>query len=286
MPSLLRALREDTWQAIEQTFAMLESQIFEAREKRAAADRDEWQIIDPYLDDKTEYGSPLGESDAGVNPQEFELALAQCRGGIKQRSAETFEEGFWYLFWACEALDIPTDSNAWDAIREALEALTLREPVLIFEPPAPQIHVPQLIVGTHEHLIGLIKKDPTLVFGITPREFEELIAEIFARRGFAVELTKATRDGGRDVIAINRVMDVPFKCIIECKRYVPTQKVALGFVQRLYGVKMAEAANKAILATTSDFTQPARKFAEQHVWDLDLKAYSDIMSWIRDTKTA
>jgi hypothetical protein len=43
---------------------------------------------------------------------------------------------------------------------------------------------------------------------------------------------------------------------------------------------MAEAANKAVLVTSSGFTRDARRFASEHLWDLDLKAYDDVIKWV------
>ncbi len=39
----------------------------------------------------------------------------------------------------------------------------------------------------------------TGIFGLDPRQFEEVNAEIWRRFGYDVELTKRTRDGGCDV---------------------------------------------------------------------------------------
>jgi restriction endonuclease Mrr len=75
-------------------------------------------------------------------------------------------------------------------------------------------------------------------------------------------------------------MNISTKYLIECKRYAPNKSVGIEFVQRLFGVKMAERANKAILATTSCFTKPAIEFANNNIWDLELKDYSDIVSWL------
>jgi HJR/Mrr/RecB family endonuclease len=120
------------------------------------------------------------------------------------------------------------------------------------------------------------------MLSLPSRAFEELVAELFAARGFDVELTSATRDGGRDIIAVHETMGLRSRYLIECKRYAPQNRVGLAIVQRLFGVKMAENANKAIIATTSNFTRDAKSFAAQRVWDLDLKAYNDILQWVRE----
>lgn len=151
----------------------------------------------------------------------------------------------------CEQLQIGLDRSRWDSIERDLRFIARWESAVLFETEPSPIIVPQLIVPAHEQLLNMLARDPRRLFGLAGREFEELISEIFARQGFAVELTQATRDGGRDIIAIRREVDIPLKFIIECKRCAPERKVSLGIVQRLYGVKMAEGASKAILATTS-----------------------------------
>lgn len=274
MKSLAATLHHDNWKAIEVSFAAIESQIFEEDERRALADRDSWPVIDFFRNQDI-------EDDPQHDLNEFEATIALAKNALRARLRERFEQVFWELSWLCTNLEIPTDSDAWETIQNALAALSVRQPFVIYEAPAPKIYVPALLVTTNFTLIEIIKRDPALIFGISPREFEELIAGIFNEQGFDVELTKQTRDGGRDIVAINKIMGVAEKWIIECKRYAPANKVSVEVVQRLYGVKMAEAANKAILATTSDFTRPARDFAKQHVWDLDLKAHHDIMEWIR-----
>lgn len=52
-------------------------------------------------------------------------------------------------------------------------------------------------------LITALKSSPYLLRELSPREFEEVVAEIFRSNGFHVDLTKRTRDGGKDIIAIH-----------------------------------------------------------------------------------
>lgn len=133
------------------------------------------------------------------------------------------------------------------------------------------------------HLLQELDRNPNAIYDVDPRKFEELIARIFSLHGFTVELTKRTRDGGRDVIAIRSDLGVRAKYIIECKRYAPTKRIGVGLVRALYGVQVAEGANKSILATTSTFTRGARDFASQRnitEWAMDLKDFSDIRGWV------
>ena len=91
-------------------------------------------------------------------------------------------------------------------------------------------------------------------------EFESLCASLVAGLGFQVELTKASGDGGIDIIALNSSPLFRGKYIIQCKRYIGT--VGEPILRDLYGVVMSERANKGILMTTGTFTRSAIAFAE------------------------
>lgn len=134
-------------------------------------------------------------------------------------------------------------------------------------------------------LISEISRKPDILYQIEPRTFEELIATIFSRHGFSVELTKKTRDGGRDIIALRSDLGIKSKYIIECKRYAIDNPVRVELVRSLLGVQVQEGANKSVLATTSYFTKDAKKFVnEVHntKWAMDLKEYKDILNWIKN----
>ena len=45
---------------------------------------------------------------------------------------------------------------------------------------------------------------PRRLYELKPRQFEELVAEIWDAFGFEVELTQQTRDGGKDILAIRK----------------------------------------------------------------------------------
>jgi len=163
----------------------------------------------------------------------------------------------------------------------------------IYTFPEPEIYIPDQRIITElseinsaiPGLINLIQQDNSYIYKISPREFEEIIAEIFRQQGFEVELTKRTRDGGKDVIAIHRnAMGIDTRYFIECKRFAPGNKVDIGIVRTLYGVHSAlSGANKSIIATTSSFTSEAIKFANEGLrskWEMDLKDINDVLGWI------
>jgi restriction endonuclease Mrr len=123
------------------------------------------------------------------------------------------------------------------------------------------------------------KNNPQELFRLDPRQFEELVAEIWKRFGYVVELTSRTRDGGRDIIAIKQ-SEASLRFLIECKRYSSSNRVGVGIVRELYGVKEDEKATKAILATTSTFTKTARDFVSRHLWELEARDFDGVVDWV------
>lgn len=78
--------------------------------------------------------------------------------------------------------------------------------------------------------------------------------------GFTTQTTKASGDGGIDLIAYNHQPLLSGKYIIQCKRYAGS--VGEPILRDLYGVVTSERANKGILMTTGHFTKSAINFAE------------------------
>ena len=91
-------------------------------------------------------------------------------------------------------------------------------------------------------------------------EFENVCKHLIENMGFSVETTKASGDGGIDLIAYNKQPLLSGKYIIQCKRY--SGSVGEPIIRDLYGVITAERANKGILITTGYFTKSAIAFAE------------------------
>ena len=124
------------------------------------------------------------------------------------------------------------------------------------------------------------RSKPAELFHLSSRQFEELVAEIWKRFGYSVELTAQTRDGGRDIIAV-RESEVNVRFLIECKRYARDRKVGVRTVRELYGVKVDECATKAILATTSTFTSGAQELFRRRLWELEPRDFEGVVDWIK-----
>lgn len=97
-------------------------------------------------------------------------------------------------------------------------------------------------------------------------EFENVCKRLLENMGFSVETTKASGDGGIDLIAYNSQPLLSGKYIIQCKRY--SGSVGEPIIRDLYGVVTSERANKGILLTTGYFTKSAITFAESKPLEL------------------
>lgn len=185
-----------------------------------------------------------------------------------------------------EASEYPVECLSF-VINNSTGAETEGEPIIEY---LREIYSAEDLLSFYESIPELIlelKSSPELVREITPRKFEEVIAEIFRSKGFEVELTKRTRDGGKDIIAISTdKLGIKNKYFIECKRYAEKNTVGVDVVRALQGVKNTkDGPNKTIIATTSFFTEGAREFVENEAasqWDMSLADYNDILRWLNE----
>ena len=93
--------------------------------------------------------------------------------------------------------------------------------------------------------IERVLRDKEAIYDITPREFEELVAEVFSQQGYNVDVQ---------------------------------------LVRSLLGVQSDRKANKAILVTSSLFTRDARQFAERQEHLISLVDINDLMDMMRNAR--
>ena len=142
-----------------------------------------------------------------------------------------------------------------------------------------------LTSGINISLFDAIKRNPEKVYKMTPREFEEFVAEVFFRRGFEVRLTPQSNDGGHDIVAVwNNDLTGKEVHLVECKRYAAEKKISVGIVRGLHGVVHDANATKGILVTTSGFSKQARDFEQRHRGRIKLQDYDALLGWIRALK--
>lgn len=114
-----------------------------------------------------------------------------------------------------------------------------------------------------QKLIDEISEHPELLDGVNSRDFEKLIAEIYARMGYEIELRRGTKDDGLDFLAITNEEKDPYIIIVECKHPIKKNTIGVSFVRELYGVAKHKSvdAKQSILVTSSKFSPAAEEFA-------------------------
>lgn len=153
------------------------------------------------------------------------------------------------------------------------------EPILHFY----KSHIKDTIVeicDVNEELKKYLAKHPEYLYSLSPRRFEELIANILNDFGFEVQLTNITRDGGKDIIAYIRNEVCRLLTYIECKKYSPERKVGVEIVRSVYGVQTMHRANKSMIVTTSFFTKGAKEEVRKIQPQMDLKDFESIKKWL------
>jgi HJR/Mrr/RecB family endonuclease len=166
-----------------------------------------------------------------------------------------------------------------DVLKEPEAAPTILIDPSVLEPTPSLLRLYQTV---NDELIAHLARRPELLHTLDPRKFEEIIADIFQDKGFTVELTPQTRDGGRDIKAVHSDEFGTSLYLVECKRYARDRKVGVEVVRGLYGVIHAERATRGIVATTSTFSRDAVKFASPLQYELSLRDFDAVQGWIQD----
>ena len=92
---------------------------------------------------------------------------------------------------------------------------------------------------------------------ISPRDFENVVADLFEKQGYAVEQTPYVNDGGKDII-LRKNGQVFF---VECKQHSDSNTVGRPMLQKLVGA-MHGFATKGFFVTTGTFTSSAVEYAK------------------------
>lgn len=136
------------------------------------------------------------------------------------------------------------------------------------------------ITTVSDEFLRRFRDNPDLLHDLTPRGFEELVAELLGRLGYEVTLTPPSKDGGKDIYAARKDHLGAFLYIVECKKYSPRRPVGVGLIRQLHGVVQAEQATAGILATTSFFTRGAKDFQETVAFQISFRDYLGVREWL------
>lgn len=133
----------------------------------------------------------------------------------------------------------------------------------------------------NKSLLDKVAKNPDILYSIQPREFEEMVCELFERKGYKVKLTKQTHDGGKDIIILNDSMLGDLIFYAECKRFSKNRPVDVSLVRELYGVVEADRATAGIMVTTSYYSEKAKEYRNKIKTRMQLIDYVELLREIR-----
>jgi restriction system protein len=140
------------------------------------------------------------------------------------------------------------------------------------------------ITNVNSQLIERVSKNPKLIYQLSSRKFEELVAEILTQKGFKVTLTKETRDGGKDIFLAEENLLGNFLFYVECKRYQAHIPVGVKIVRELYGTISVDRATAGILVTSSYFSPDAKEYREKIKNQISLIDFMNLQQWLNSLK--
>lgn len=176
----------------------------------------------------------------------------------------------------------------WAAPREgefgdSLEtALSKPATDLIYAANNPDIRV---FSAVSDELFARIAERPQDRFLVSPRLFEETVAEVLVRMGYRVEITPYSGDKGRDIIANIATPAAPLLMLVECKRYGPNRPVGVEPITRLWTRLFDDKANLALAVTTSTFAPVAQEFAKTRGYQINLADGQKFIDWVRSLRS-
>lgn len=139
------------------------------------------------------------------------------------------------------------------------------------------------VISTNEQILRMVRDNPSAMYSLPPRQFEELVAEILDKMGYDISLTPESKDGGFDMYAAWKDGLGEFLYLVECKRYAPNRTVGVQLVRALNGVVDEKRATAGILVTTSHFTREAHEFQQRLQHRLSLRDYVHLQKWLELT---
>lgn len=125
----------------------------------------------------------------------------------------------------------------------------------------------------NDKVLKYLAENPEELYRLTSNDFEMVMAEIYSKLGYDVTRTQATHDGGKDIIIRKKEILGDFIYYVECKKYAPERHIGVGIVRNLVGTVNTDRVNGGILATTSFFTEDARKFILDNKWNCQIKMH-------------
>ena len=113
------------------------------------------------------------------------------------------------------------------------------------------------------------------------KEFEKLIGSLLENEGWKIELTRGTKDGGIDIIAIKQSETLGFiKTIWQAKKYNNNSVVQVKDVREMSALIDDLKATKGIVVTTNRLTRGAVDWIRKDLFRIDYKDQKQLEDWI------
>jgi Restriction endonuclease/NB-ARC domain len=159
------------------------------------------------------------------------------------------------------------------------------DPLQIAEPEtALAVEFDLRLSSVKDELITRLCENPELMYQLRPRELEELVADLYSRQGFDVELTQATHDGGVDMYVASYGPFGRATTLVDVKRNRPDRPVGVDVLRQLYGVVESKRATAGVLVTTSFFSPQAQTFQRSVECRLGLRNYYDLQAMLGEAR--
>lgn len=176
---------------------------------------------------------------------------------------------------------IENNQSAWEGLTWVLQLLPFQpykaikslnsymDAEVAYMPDDRIIGIEQCITIIEEKFIYNNKNVENYILNLKPREFELLIGSLYEHIGYEIEVTPATRDGGKDVIArINRE-DGNEVVYVECKLY-KTTKLNSNTVKAFLGTILKDNINRGVLFCTGYVNKRIKEYDSRiQIWTLE-----------------
>ena len=147
-------------------------------------------------------------------------------------------------------------------------------------------HIQKVDEFCAQTLLDLIADDPEQISALSKTQFEEICAEMFARKGFKVDLFRACKDGGIDFLAVDDKSHDPIVYAVQCKHpdTKPTGKkpntLGLPVIQQIYGAAKGFSFKGGIAITSASYSREAKKFSDLNPSEIIVHNGRDVIDWI------
>lgn len=140
------------------------------------------------------------------------------------------------------------------------------------------------VINVSAQLLPLWSKDPTFLHNLSPRAFEQFVAERLDRMGYSVRLTGDTnrKDGGIDIVGVPK-MNRNFLLAAQVKHHRTGGRAGRADVDRLLSWR-GNPFSIGMLVTNTSFTGDAKWVASQlqNRSFLRLRDFEDLRKWLAD----